>query len=756
MKRFKNNAIPILFCLAITFGFFSNSPGQEKPGAGKLQELHSARTLQIVIEENYQDAANVTLPVKDFLAPFIQPSGLVLVESGGDITLHVNLEGRASARTYHSGKTSQKAYTGAHIHGTVSIKKEEREFVSRSFRGSYSRGASTRYGSFDTIVKGSYQSPSNAPFKAAFAQSTLPNRVVEVMAAVVKNRSALLTAYLNQQDLPYRARAAAAGCLGKDGSHGTVEPLLHHLMDPAREVRQAVIGALNKIDQNWQQRESCKHLLPSFLKGFKSEDFRLRLAAVEVFEVIAYQPARKLLLDALKDESSFVRSGAERSLKAAYPGWKTSPEAAELSTHSIARLNSDSYEERKAAVRALEKTGTNALEPLIEALSHPSYVTRKDVFELLEKKYQGWRSHPKAAEQAPFFVQQLQSKSVKLKRQAVDVLAAIQAPVCMNALIEILPYPAYGYSKKAFKSLQENYPGWERSPKAVEQVPLLIEELKSDSGRKRKLTIEILGAIKDRQSVPFLLQFLNGTQKKSRWIADFEREDIKRAAIEALGGIDTPDMVEVEPLLRETANENYRTRESAVTALGNKKGDRVIRALISALQDKYLRVKLAAVKALGKQQDSRAVLPLIDLVKKSLSMSKQSVKKISESVFQVLDTMDDPLIVSPVLELLEVEDQTIIKAARQRLAKITDPAAAEALMQHLQSNNARTGRSVIWLLGKLKYKPAIEPLIECLDTSDEWQKKDARWALRSITGRDYGVKYKKWKKWWNKTRTVTK
>jgi HEAT repeat protein len=739
--------------MAITFSLFSNSPGQEKSGAEKLQELHSSRTIRIVIEENYGDAAKVSLPVKDFLEPFIRLSGLVPVEAGGDITLHVNLKGRASARTYRSGKTSQKAYTGARIRGTVSIKKEEREFISKSFRGNYSRVASTRYGSFDAILKGSYQSPSDAPFKTAFAQSTLSCQLVEVLAAAVKNPRALLTAYLNEPDLSYRARAAAARCLGNYGSPGAVETLLHHLMDPASEVRQAVIGALNKIDKNWQQQESCKRLLPSFLKGFKSEDFRLRLAAVDVFGVITYQPARKLLLDALKDESSFVRRGAERSLNRNYPDWKSSPEAAELSAKSIARLNSDSYEERKAAIHALEKTGGNVLEPLIAALSHPSYVTREAVFQLLEKKYEGWSSHPKAAEQAPFFVQQLQSKSVKLKRQAVDVLTTIKAPVCMNALIEILPS---AYYEKAFKSLQENYPQWERSPKAVEQVPLLIEELKSDSGSKRKLTIEILGVIKDQRSVPILIQFLNGTQKKSRWISGGERENIKRAAIEALAGIDTPDMVEVEPLLREVVNEDYRTRASAVTALGNKKGDRVIQVLISALQDKYLKVKLVAVRALGKQQVSRAIQPLIDLVKKSLSMRKQSVKKIRESVFQVLDTMDDEFIASPLVELLNVDNQTILKAAKQRLAKITDPAAAKILMEYLQDNDAETRRFVIWLLGKLKYKPAIKPLIECLDTSDKLQKKNAWWALKWITGRDYGVKYKKWKKWWNKTRAVKK
>jgi HEAT repeat protein len=137
-------------------------------------------------------------------------------------------------------------------------------------------------------------------------------------------------------------------------------------------------------------------------------------------------------------------------------------------------------------------------------------------------------------------------------------------------------------------------------------------------------------------------------------------------------------------------------------------------------------------------------------------MRKQSVKKIRESVFQVLDTMDDEFIASPLVELLNVDNQTILKAAKQRLAKITDPAAAKILMEYLQDNDAETRRFVIWLLGKLKYKPAIKPLIECLDTSDKLQKKNAWWALKWITGRDYGVKYKKWKKWWNKTRAVKK
>jgi HEAT repeat protein len=55
-------------------------------------------------------------------------------------------------------------------------------------------------------------------------------------------------------------------------------------------------------------------------------------------------------------------------------------------------------------------------------------------------------------------------------------------------------------------------------------------------------------------------------------------------------------------------------------------------------------------------------------------------------------------------------------------------------------------------LGKLKNERAVKPLVEILKSPDKWERKLAASVLKSITGKDYGEKYKKWKKWWDKNK----
>jgi hypothetical protein len=43
-------------------------------------------------------------------------------------------------------------------------------------------------------------------------------------------------------------------------------------------------------------------------------------------------------------------------------------------------------------------------------------------------------------------------------------------------------------------------------------------------------------------------------------------------------------------------------------------------------------------------------------------------------------------------------------------------------------------------------------LIELLKSPDKRERERTAATLKSITGKDYGVKYKKWKKWWDKNK----
>jgi len=730
MKRIKIN-IPLNVLVAVIFIFSMCLWGQEKPTDEELEQLLAAKTAQILLEEDYGSAKDIKLPLQETLEKLLLPAGFKLVESGAEIILQVKLRGRAVSRYYsRTGSRisagGQTGYTGASISGTVYLKKGERWFFKESFSGSVSPSTS--------IHKGAYRTPSSAPFKNAFSKSSLKKQVIKILSGINKNRNALLALYLKSDD--WRTRQEAAILLGDaDASDGAVvsslvaalgdksstvqvevvkslgklkepnsiEPLLNQLLYPNASVREAVIKALDNIDPGWRESAACKNLIPSFLSAFKSEKPGIRQGTAEIFGEIYYQPALKPLIAVLIDKYSAVRREAVQSLDKKYPDWRTGPEAAELVPDFIAGLKSTSDDTRKGAISALEELGdARALGPLIDALKDTQISIREAALKSLEKKYQDWGSSEEAGKQVPFFINELKSKSVKHRKHAARVLAAVNDPGC---------------------------------------VPALIETLKDKDKNVIRASIDALGGLSDPAAAPSLIDLLENK--------DF---NIKLAAVTALGKLNTPNSIEVEALSRALADNNSTIRERAVKALGNKKDDRVIEPLITALKDKSSNVTKAAIDALGEREDPRAVMPLVDFLKRSKPHHKKYVINVRASAFQALEKMDDLLIVDPMVELLKEKDLDLRIGVEKRLENIKDPRAADILIGYLKSEHIETRATVRRILGKLKNERAVEPLIEILKSPDKRERKGAASALKSITGEDYGEKYKKWKKWWDKNK----
>ncbi|NIM14973.1 MAG: hypothetical protein GTO45_23655 [Candidatus Aminicenantes bacterium] len=693
--------IPLNFLVGALL-IFTFSPGlsaQAKPIDEETDQLRSAKTIQITLEESYGSAKNIVLPVKETVEKLLPPTGLKLVLSNADITLKIEIRGRAISRYYSGGGRGQTGYTGASVSGTIYLKKSDRKFFKRSFSGKVSPSFS--------IFKGSYKSPSSAPFKGAFSRSSFKIKIIEIFREIKGND--LIYAYLENDDREIRKGAAillgklklndaaavnsliaalkdkfsdvrveAVQALEKIKDPLSIDPLIYLLPDEYQRVRNAVRKALNKIDPGWKERKSCQDLIPSFLSALKNKKYGIREGAVEFFAEIHDQRALKPLMMTLTDKSAGIKKKAVKALDKNYPNWRTGEQAAGLVPHFIGALKSPSSDTRKGAISALaEIVDPRALEPLINALKDINAPVREAALRTLDKKYQDWGSSKATQKLIPYFARALQRPSESTRVHAASVLAGIKGPQTVQPLIKAIKDKSYRVKEIAVKALAES------------DNPAVVKPL--------------IGVIND----------------KSR--------RVREAVVKALGKLHTPEAVEIEPLIGALQDKVLSVRKSAVEALGQKKENRVIEPLIAALNDKSTSVKEAAAKVLGERKEPRAVKPLIDLL-------KSRDRKVRTSAFNALEKLGDFLPVEPLIELLKDKDYKVRNSARDLLVKIKNPGAVEVLFTSLKSGDSNVRKAIIYILGKLKDPRAVEPLIEILNSPDRWERQNAQNALKSITG----------------------
>ncbi len=237
------------------------------------------------------------------------------------------------------------------------------------------------------------------------------------------------------------------------------------------------------------------------------------------------------------------------------------------------------------------------------------------------------------------------------------------------------------------------------------------------------------------------------------------KSNLRELAIIAMGKKGTPAMI--KPLTNVLQNNDFSDRTKAAEALGKIADQGVVEPLMAALQDSFYRVKVAAAKALGERKETRAAPALMELVKTPDKKPKTSSRysrrrntsfssKVRTAAFEALENMADLLPVQTLIELHKHVGYRSKSKVKKLLIKTKDPGAVDAFIAELKSKNSSTRRTMVEILGQRKERRAVGPLIEMLKSRDRWERKRAANALKSITGKDFGVKYKKWKKWWKK------
>jgi HEAT repeat protein len=388
--------------------------------------------------------------------------------------------------------------------------------------------------------------------------------------------------------------------------------------------------ALMKIGKKPKTSLDIKPLIAKL----KSRNSWIRREAADSLGDVGNQEAADHLIPLLKDKDEYVRQAAARAL-----GKLRGKKAVEP---LIAGLKDPEVNVRAFSVWALgEIQDTRAIEPLCNSLFDKEQKVKDHSFEALRK----FRDPVSRTTMVNTLIRNSKTESsagvilsslIRLEGKGV-VLKALQDPKGDNAktlrnYINLMEANIYNVSDIATKALVDY-------PDRGMVISELSNYISAQTGAPTR-SFSLLGRLKDRRTLPILLDALN--KRKDSYdrltvinaldelgdkeavepllqilVDDKEYSGIRIAAARALGKFG--DARAVEPLLQilKDERENKEVKRDAAFALGTFRDKRAIEPLINILksrnEDIWLRV--AAASSLGNIGDQRAIEPLQDALK---------------------------------------------------------------------------------------------------------------------------------------------
>ena len=353
-----------------------------------------------------------------------------------------------------------------------------------------------------------------------------------------------------------RARAAEKLCNSK--SPRAVKGLLTALWHENREVREAAVEVLSKIDPNWAGSAPARAAVESLVVTLKEGTWGARLAAAEALGHIGDPRALGPLATALKD--TYVRKKALEALRQMDPNWQDS----EAGMEAIALLEAD-LQDRDSGVRDAAVTALGLIEDkrrvqlLVRMLLDQSRDVRQAASKALSRIDQNWAKSEAARAAVPTLVAALHRR----KRRALTLEEGLRE-----------------------SALEE---GIRRKLRLGSEVAVHM----GDDLIVRLAAAQALGQIGDAHAVEGLRKALVD-----------ENTAVRAAATGALGQVG--DAQVVGTLVAALSDPASSVRLVAAGALGQIGDARAVEPLMAALQDEDGDVRKEAAKALAKIDPKRA------------------------------------------------------------------------------------------------------------------------------------------------------
>jgi HEAT repeat protein len=366
----------------------------------------------------------------------------------------------------------------------------------------------------------------------------------------------------------------------------------------------------------------------------------------------------------------------------------------------------------------------------------------------------------------------LKDNDYEVRRFTADALGSLKDSRAAEPLI-----PLIKDSKSAVRFSAVRALAMIRDPRVVEQ---LIPLLKDRESEVRLSAVRILSPLKDKRTVESIIPLLKETEL-----------EMQLAAIGALALLDDPRAV--EPLIELlNAKNNYNNtgdrylKEALLNAFCVMSDFRTIDVIINWLTEKDADRKKIQAQQAGSTKEARQIESLIALLKYgnpendkyiiktmcklkefniavpliTVVMNAKEENKTRSCAIEALGEIKDQRAVEPFITLAKDKklEDALRKSAIEAAGKVNDLRAVEPLIVLLKEDNFEIKYASINALGDLKDSRAIEPLIRVLKDDREYRTlyTAAAGVLKSITNKDFGDDYNKWKTWYNKQKTNKK
>lgn len=463
-----------------------------------------------------------------------------------------------------------------------------------------------------------------------------------------------------------------------------VVPLLYNLLrDKDDDVRKFALDLFSDIKEGVDP--------PRIIPMLKDPNPNVRAAAAKSLGKLDYQPAIPLLIEMLREEEwvcfSVLESLGDLQARSAVK------EICEL-------LKSESPTLVYAAIETLGRIGSDeAIEPLVEFLNKSDEETKP----LIIKSLISIGLPPNLPDICEHLITMLKEGDWDDKEIALKGIASANCKNAVSILIDMC-----GELDPTLPESEDKIPLFINTLLSIDSEEKLIQLLDKDDMkfRGKAIAIEILGDLKSKSAIPYLVSFLNDI-----------RRDLRRASVGALGHIGEPEVI--EPLLEVSRKDpDSHVRKSAVNALGKMNAKEAYVPLLEMLEiEKYYDIIECIVKALSNIDHESF-----------LADPKSYERNVRAAIAKNIRDVN-------VLKQLAYDNDRQIKIlAIQSLGKTKSQPAIEMLISFLKDPDSEIRKSA--LIGIAESECCCQEIYDALDDPDDWVRFYALQTLIVSCGRE--------------------
>jgi HEAT repeat protein len=303
------------------------------------------------------------------------------------------------------------------------------------------------------------------------------------------------------------------------------------------------------------------------------------------------------------------------------------------------------------------------------------------------------------------FINLLDDIDVNVKKASIKALGVIKNKRAIDPLLKLLKNKDEVIRKLSLQSLKKIYV-------SLDSYEKIYEAANSKNMIERKEAIKLLGLVRDKNSIDFMINSFKSSDNKTRKLAYNSLLQISKVKVpsQVLDGLKAKEWKirtlcaklvgklgndqEISLLLDLLNDDDNKVREIVIDVLSKKCNQRLINEVKAFLTSPNWKIKRAAVKLLikmGSEESLEILLPLINdgdlFVKSWIALALGKFENISD--------------ITPFIEMLKDKDPKIRIASAKALGQIGNKKALEPLSKSLWDDNWKVRKEVEEALNKI-------------------------------------------------------